>query len=292
MTEKERAEEALRESEQRFRILFEQAADSIVLVDPETHALVEFNDQAHENLGYARDEFGKLRLEDLEAAESPEEIKIHVKRIRRYGHGSFETRLRAKDGRLRDFLMKVRAVSVGGRDYLLGIWHDVTERKLVEDTLHFVADRGWQEEAGKFFPSLVKYLAEATGVEYVLIARLGEDGVTAETVAFFAHGGPAENITYPLKGTPCENVADGHLCCYPEGIQGRFPDDESLVDMRAESYLGVTLWNAKGEPLGLIAILDCKPFANSQLTATLLQTVRFAPRPNCNASKPKPSETG
>ena len=60
ITDRKRAEEALRESEDRHRAMFEQAADSLVLVDAETGELVQFNDKAHQNLGYTREEFERL----------------------------------------------------------------------------------------------------------------------------------------------------------------------------------------------------------------------------------------
>jgi len=46
ITAKKRAEEALRESEMRHRGFFDQAADSIVVFDPKTTAILDFNDAA------------------------------------------------------------------------------------------------------------------------------------------------------------------------------------------------------------------------------------------------------
>ena len=66
ITKRKRAEEALRESEERYRAIFEQAADSILLVDAQTGAFADFNDSACRNLGYTREEFkfDKERLLD------------------------------------------------------------------------------------------------------------------------------------------------------------------------------------------------------------------------------------
>ena len=132
ITERKQAEEALKESEERFRILFQQAADSVVLVDPDTHVLTQFNDIAHRNLGYRRDEFAALKLQDLEILESPRDTKEHIARIQKQGQDTFETQLRARNGEPRDFLMKIRTVSVSGKDYLLGIWHDITDQRRTE----------------------------------------------------------------------------------------------------------------------------------------------------------------
>ncbi len=65
-------EEELRVSEERFRSIFEQTSESIVLVDVKTGAFIEFNERAHMDLGYSRAEFAKLTLFDLEADESSE----------------------------------------------------------------------------------------------------------------------------------------------------------------------------------------------------------------------------
>jgi len=81
ITERKQAEETLRESEERYHAIFEQAADSIVLVDAETGALVEFNDRAYENLGHTREEFQKLKIPDFKVIESAEEVAKHIEKI-------------------------------------------------------------------------------------------------------------------------------------------------------------------------------------------------------------------
>jgi len=133
ITEQKQAAAALAESKERYRALFEQAPDSIVLVDAARGAPVEFNDRACENLGYTRAEFRNLTMADLEAIESSDEVVAHTERIIREGADTFETKQRTKTGEIRDVLIISRAVSIGGRDFALGIWRDVTERKRAEE---------------------------------------------------------------------------------------------------------------------------------------------------------------
>ncbi|MCP4751900.1 MAG: PAS domain S-box protein, partial [Proteobacteria bacterium] len=61
---KKEAEEALRDSEERYQAIFEQAADSIVVSDVETNAFLMFNQKAYQNLGYTAEEFDNLRISD------------------------------------------------------------------------------------------------------------------------------------------------------------------------------------------------------------------------------------
>jgi diguanylate cyclase (GGDEF)-like protein/PAS domain S-box-containing protein/putative nucleotidyltransferase with HDIG domain len=135
VTERRQMEEALRESEEQYRAIFEQAADSVVLIDAETGALVQFNDRTHEALGYTREEFEKLKIPDFEVTESPEEIAKHIEKIIKEGADTFESKHRTKSGEIRNIEVRARAISIRGRDFIQGVWRDITERKRAEEEL-------------------------------------------------------------------------------------------------------------------------------------------------------------
>ncbi len=133
--QRRRLEAAVRESEARYRAIFEQAADGITLIDPATLRIVEFNDQAHLNLGYTRSEFAHVTLPDLEAVETPAEVARHTQRVLETGAAVFETRHRTRQGELRDMLVHVRPITLADRVYMLSVWQDVTQRKRAEQAL-------------------------------------------------------------------------------------------------------------------------------------------------------------
>ena len=135
LAEREQAQEGRRESEERYRALFEQSAGSVVLIDAETGELVEFNDAAHQSLGYTREEFAKLRLPDFEVIESQEEVAAHIATIAKQGADTFETQHRTKDGRIRDVRIASRAIQLHGRAFIQSIWHDITESKQSQKVL-------------------------------------------------------------------------------------------------------------------------------------------------------------
>jgi len=135
ITEQRQVEEALRLSEERFRVVFEEAASSIVIVDADTGGFVEFNEQAHSNLGYTREEFQKLSIGDFDVMESAADVARHIQHVMGTGGDIFEARHRGKDGRIREMLVSARALRLPGRNLFIGIWTDITAPKQAEEEL-------------------------------------------------------------------------------------------------------------------------------------------------------------
>ncbi|HEY3242033.1 MAG TPA: sigma 54-interacting transcriptional regulator [Phycisphaerae bacterium] len=110
----------------------------------------------------------------------------------------------------------------------------------------------------EFFNSLVTHLAAAVDVKYAFVAEfLG--GTRARTLAFWYRDAIAENVEWDLRGTPCEDVVFGDLCHHPMDVSRKFPQDEPMVQMRIESYLGVPLRDVAGHTMGHLAVFDDRP---------------------------------
>ncbi|MHC4364023.1 MAG: PAS domain S-box protein [Planctomycetota bacterium] len=135
ITSRKQAERMLQDSEEQYRVLFEQAADSIALIDAETGEMVRFNNMAHETLGYTRDEFAKLRISDFEAIETANETAAHIQKIIREGSDTFETKHRTKGGVVRNILVSSRSVHLGNKAFVQSLWRDITDRKQAEAAL-------------------------------------------------------------------------------------------------------------------------------------------------------------
>ena len=135
ITERWRADEALRVESERRRILFEQLPDGIVTVDPQTARFVEFNRVAHEQLGYSREEFSRLTLHDLEAPETAAETKARMAEANQTGSLDFETRHRTRPGEIRHVHVTSKRVNVQGQVVHQCVFRDITERKRIEEQL-------------------------------------------------------------------------------------------------------------------------------------------------------------
>ncbi len=156
---------------------------------------------------------------------------------------------------------------------VIGMVHDITERKLTDDALRFVAQQGWSTSGKDFFSALVLYLSQTFDIPHVLVGALSNNQNSIQTVAMTNNGTLTDNMTYSLCDTPCEKVINQTLCHYPHGVQQLFPKDTMLTDMHIESYLGMPLWDSTGKHIGLIALLDTRPISDINAIKAVLQIV-------------------
>jgi PAS domain S-box-containing protein len=150
---------------------------------------------------------------------------------------------------------------------------DITEQKRLSDALRFVGERAGGPAAEDFFQALARYLAQNLGADFVCIDQLEEGSLAAQTLSIFYEGKFQDNLRYTLKDTPCGDVVGQQVCCFPRNVRGLFPKDTVLQEMRAEGYLGTTLWNAQGRPIGLIALIWRQPLADTRQASAILQLV-------------------
>jgi formate hydrogenlyase transcriptional activator len=137
---------------------------------------------------------------------------------------------------------------------------DKREDKRFEETLRHITEGTAGSTGDEFFRSLVRHLAHALKVRYCFIGECtDETKERVRTLAFWAADSIADNVEYPLEGTPCERVIQGETGCYPERIQEIFPKDNDLVSLGVESYVGLPVTNLSGEVLGHLVAMDVKP---------------------------------
>jgi signal transduction histidine kinase/DNA-binding NarL/FixJ family response regulator len=101
------------------------------------------------------------------------------------------------------------------------------------------------------FSELVLRLAQALRVKYASVAQIVAPG-RVRTLARSVDGRLMPPIEYGLEGTPSRDVIEGHICHVRGGVAERYPADESLRRLGADSYVGVPIQASSGEVLGLV----------------------------------------
>jgi len=125
----EQSGKELQASEEKYRALFEQAANSIILYDLNTHRPVEFNDTAHKNLGYTREEFKNIPVEAYEVGKTTEDIRAHFQLLCSTKQSTFETQHKRKNGETRNIIVNNQCIDIDGQNFILSYLTDITEQK-------------------------------------------------------------------------------------------------------------------------------------------------------------------
>jgi len=261
---------ALREAEEKWRLLIENAPVLIITLDREGRIL--FANQAvppYTGEQLTGTSFYQLVVEEQQQARQALETVFTQGEIARFE--SHRTDPSGTESWYQNSLAPLQ--NAEQVMFALCISGDITERKQAQDTLAFLAECGCTPGKENFFTSLARYLAEKLGMDYVCIDRLEGDLLTAHTVAIYQDGKFNDNVSYRLQDTPCGSVIKQNVCCFPAGVHRLFPRDQVLQEMLAESYVGVTLWSYSGKPIGLIAVIGRRPLAQPRLAQSMLQLV-------------------
>lgn len=128
VTEFWRAEEAVRESEARYRLLFENTSDAVAIADAEGRVL-EVNPACQQLYGYTTDEVRQMNLIDVVAPESRAEAAAAMERLAKGQPVSGRLKMLRKDGR--ELVVELLAISsvINGQRRIVSITRDITERE-------------------------------------------------------------------------------------------------------------------------------------------------------------------
>jgi PAS domain S-box-containing protein len=129
-----RAEQALRESEQRYRTLFDANPHPMWVYDLETLGFLTVNDAAVAHYGYSREEFLAMTISQIRPAEDVEPMLRAVSDEAQV-HSPAAWRHRRKDGTLIHVEISSHTLDYGGRKARMVLAHDVTQRLLAQEAL-------------------------------------------------------------------------------------------------------------------------------------------------------------
>jgi PAS domain S-box-containing protein len=161
--EKERmqVEEALRESERKYRALFDSATDAVFILDLDGNIL-DVNRTAHTRLGYTKQEMVSMHVSRLDPPEFAARVPERLAQMSRSGVAVFESAHLRKDGSVMPVEINGRLLAYEGRQVYFSIVRDITERKKAEETLR---------ESEERFRTLLAH------VDSVAVQGYGPDGV-------------------------------------------------------------------------------------------------------------------
>jgi PAS domain S-box-containing protein len=140
VTDRRQAEEELRASEARFRMLVDHATDGFYLSDDQSR-IIDVNEAACQMLGYSREELVGRHPREFDAALDEASVAQLAQRVLAGQTVTFETLHRRRDGTVFPVEIRGRGFEKGGRRLLLALVRDITERRLAEEELRASEER-------------------------------------------------------------------------------------------------------------------------------------------------------
>ncbi|MGD1908799.1 MAG: GAF domain-containing protein [Leptolyngbyaceae cyanobacterium] len=277
ISDRKRAIAALTASEQRFRQLFEATPQIVVQGYDRYRRVIYWNPASEQLYGYSSAEAIGQKLEDLII---PSEMRAGVvTAFDDWMPGSApippsELTLMDKQGNTVEvFSSQVVLDNSAGEPELYCVDIEIGAVKRTEAILQNLIS-GTATTGQDFFPALVSHIADALGVAYAIVTeRMGEQ---LQTLALWANGALQPNFAYLAAPTPCgQALQAGSLYC-ARSVQQQFPDCPELIEMGAESYLGIALQDAQGEAIGNLCIYHQRPISDPQQAEQILRV--FAAR--------------
>ncbi len=123
----------LQESEEKYRLLFNNANDAIFIVDSQAHILA-VNSMALDQLGYTHDELMSMTINQVVSTAERKHVPERMARMMEQGHLTFETVHQRKDGSLVPTEVSARLIMWEGQPAIMSIRRDITERKQIHQS--------------------------------------------------------------------------------------------------------------------------------------------------------------
>ncbi|HOV10347.1 MAG TPA: PAS domain S-box protein [Bacteroidales bacterium] len=126
-----KADERRIESENRFKLLFDNSTDEIFLADFDGN-FIEVNQEVIKRLGYSREELMKKNFTDIKTPKYIPLVKKNIDIIIQNGHHVYETEHLTKKGAVIFLEMSSRVIDYFGKKAILSLARDITDRKEIE----------------------------------------------------------------------------------------------------------------------------------------------------------------
>ncbi len=273
ITELIEAREALRASETRFRKVFELSPIAMAMTRLDSGQILEINEAMERLLGHSRQAATRSSTGTLAVWADPADRQRLVDAVAAGGRASaFETRLLTSTGAPVDVQVWAERIELEGTPCLLVAVVNATEQ-LREKELVLDIARGVSSSTGRaLFEALLPQLQRITGADLCLVGEI--DGEDVATLAVVLDGAMAPNFRYRLRGSPCEIACrgeHGEVCFFPDEVAELFPQDLALARHGMRGYLGASLRDADGAPIGILNAVRRRPYERSQKTEALFR---------------------
>ncbi|NLV27231.1 MAG: PAS domain S-box protein [Methanomicrobiales archaeon] len=269
------AEQKLKESEEKFRIISEQSLDGLIITDYSGTIL------------FVNPGFGRIiahpRVMDLVGNEVvfsfflPEYRDAAIQnfnQIKTVLDDSIDYyQLETVDKRIIWVECIGKTINFGGvpsifiqiRDVTLRMQSEIPTRTLVK-TMVGVSEKNSLEV-------ISETICQFLGADGVMIGEITNEQDKIRVLSMYLDGEKQPDTCYSLQGTPCEQVIEKGISLYQDNTTKYFPDCENLKTLKIQGYIGAPLINSDGIVFGTICLLFRKPIKIDPVLSDIIEII-------------------
>lgn len=264
--------EELENAKDRYKILVESSANSIIVHDGLN--VLYANPAAVKMLGAKNTE--ELIGQPVDLFIHPVSKNTAKKRINdvlnnHTGLDFVEERMRRLDGTSFYANVSGAPIKFNGKDAVQVVAQDITEHKLLEIELSKLSTSFSAVTGKELFDNVCQNLCDTLDIDYGFIGEFLESSGSINIISSYGKDEVFELDTYSLTHTPCETVIREHICVYTHDVQKSFPNDQHLESLGIEAYMGMSVKSKDGKPLGIMVLMNKKPFSDEKHIHALFQ---------------------
>lgn len=271
ITEKKLAEEQIKENEEKFRLIVENQNDLVVKVNLDNQ--FEFVNRAYcELFGKSQEDligrtFTPLVHPDdlpktMEAMQDlfgpPYKCFVEQRALTQHGWRWLEW----NDSSVVD--------SDGNVISIIGVGRDITEKKIIGETLEFLGNRSWNLKYEIFYEEFLYFLNNYFPSDLLLVGKIGAER-TIETIQVIKNNKVIENFTLHLNENHCEDIFNETACFDDTNCCKHLLSEEIFKENNITTYDGITLYNFEGKPIGVVLLLNRNKLENKDVLKNVLK---------------------
>ncbi|MCK9306827.1 MAG: PAS domain S-box protein [Methanoculleus sp.] len=276
ITDRKRAQEAIRESGERYRLILENANDGILVNEFTPRGpgrFIDVNESACRILGMTPEELQGVSLIDLDTPDMQKRVPGIMQGLVRDRHAIFEIRYRRRDNQEKIIDVSVSLFDLNGKPTMLSVVRDTTDLRAAESALNALITGMVGTTGRKSLDRITESLSAWLGADCVMIGEITPDRERVRLLSMLLDGEKVLDYSYSLKGTPCENTAGTGFCVYSDNVARLFPDSRDLREFKIRGYVGTALRNAAGQVIGILCILSRTPLNLPSSTRGILEII-------------------
>ena len=166
----------------------------------------------------------------------------------------------------------VSEVKSEGRRLFIVMLHDASERRYSQETVHHISLGVSSMTGDEFVRGLVQQLSQMLQNDFAFLLETDTHPGTNLCSLLIAEQGRIRSVSHHvLGGTAFQEALDAGFVSFPRKVRERFPHDDVLGNLAAESFVASALCDHMGRAVGVIGVIGRTPLTNLGVAKQTLQ---------------------